>query len=1119
MTRSALSTLIITLLAVIIGITLLLNVPTGASSEYLPQAAVYAVLTALTLYFGVLLTEGEFSAAHVVGMTAFLSLPALAEPLLIWALSLGGLLGGIALIARREEGALRRLTTRSARSIVVITARVVLSFLIAGQVYTLAGGRLPLATPVRDVFGALVIYSLIYSLIYGAIFALEVYSEGRSPVEMLRANWLSVILLLSVPIPFGLVSALVINITPTSIAIYAVGAFLIALGLFLFSRTQYRLRKQLKELRSLTAVSQALQSDLKLSSLLYAVYNQVAQLLQVQHFQAALFDRDTHVLRFPLVIQAGQQISDSSATGEENTPLGRMLRLQQPLIINRAASEKTHVTTALPDAAMQSWLGVPLLARGRLLGAVAVWTDDPERQFTQADLNLLNIVATTASVAIDNAQLYEHQMARANQLATLTHVLSMLNGTLKAEEVLDTVASSATVVSEASGVAIYLYWDEQHTTFALVRSAGMSEAFTTDPPQPLLRDARQKPVLIHNIALDARTAPSRRLLNAEGKQAWAELALLAGDVALGTIIFYFDTPQVFSDDDVQILRAFTNQAAQVIRNAQTYTSTDRALERRAEQMTALALLGRQLTATMNMRAICGLVLSRVLELTSANAGLISLYDETTKEWFVGAQSGYPPLMTLNDAALRQSLIGRVISSGQPVRANDVSREQVEPPILYGGRSHLSLPILRGGHAVGVITLESDQVGMFSEEDSTFVTQVANQTVIALDNTRLFERIAEARDRMQVILNTMTEGIMLIDRSGSIALANPRVDLIGLQPSQLLNQKLDALLERLELDLARRMGFQSDEQARAMLKDLRAGWSGLAPVEYTVQGEQGVLHVQRDSIPVGGENGDPLGILLVFYDETEEKELAQIQDDLRSMIVHDLRSPLTAVTTGLKLLRDVVPQDNKIRPIIETTTETSQRAIRKLLQRVDSLLDISRMENGQVNLEIEPTDLSGLVSNVFGELRPLAQELEVELVSQVEGLPVLAIDPDKIERVLQNLVDNALKFSPMNSTITIRARQQPVDGTVSRVQIEVLDNGPGVPDEYKQRLFERFVQVKGQRGGRRGTGLGLTFCHMVVESHGGTIWVEDNPAGGSIFAFTLPLADLKRFDETGEWQMI
>lgn len=1119
MTRSALSTLIITLLAIIIGLTLLLNIPPAASGEYLPQAAVYAVLTALTLYFGALLTEGEFSASHIVGMTAFLSLPAQAEPLLVWALFIGGTVGGTALIARREEGALRRLTARSARSTVVITARVVLSFLVAGQVYALLGGTLPLATPVRDVFGALAVYSLTYALIYGAIFALEVYSEGRSPVEMLRANWLTVVLLLGVPIPFGLISALMINITPTSIAIYAVGVFLIALGLFLFSRTQYRLRQQLKELRALAAVSQALQSDLKLNSLLYAIYNQVAQLLQVQHFQAALFERDTHVLRFPLVVQAGRETSASETNWDENTPLGRVLRRQQPQIINRQAGDKARANSILPDDAAQSWLGVPLLARGRLLGAMAVWTDDPERQFTQADLNLLSIVATSASVAIDNAQLYEHQTARANQLTTLNHVMALLNGTLKAEEVLDTVVSSASLISDARAVAVYLYWDELRSTFALVRSAGLSKRFMSDPPQPLLRDAQQQSVLVHSIAEDSRAAPYRALLEDEGKRAWAEIALLAGEAALGTLIFYFDAPQVFNEDDVQILRAFANQAAQAIRNAQKYTTTDRALERRAEQMTALALLGRQLTATMNMRAICSLVLSRALELTAANAGLISLYDETAKSWFVGAQSGYPPLMTLNDAALRQSLIGRVIASGQPVRYNDVSREQQEAPILYGGRSHLSLPILRSGQTVGVITLESDQAGAFSEEDSTFVMQIANQTVIALDNSRLFERIAEARDRMQVILNAMTEGIVLIDRSGSIALANPRVDLIGLQPSQLLNQTLDALLQRPELDLARRMGFQNAEQARAMLKDLRAGWSGLAPVEYTVHSEQGALHIQRDSIPVGGENGDPLGLLLVFYDETEEKELAQIQDDLRSMIVHDLRSPLTAVTTGLKLLRDVVPPDNPIRPIIESTTETSQRAIRKLLQRVDSLLDISRMENGQMSLEIEPTQLSGLVENVFGELQPLAQELEVSLISEVGKLPALAIDPDKIERVLQNLVDNALKFSPMNSAVMIRARQQPAPGAPGHIVVEVLDNGPGVPDEYKQRLFERFVQVKGQRGVRRGTGLGLTFCRMVVESHGGTIWVEDNPAGGSIFAFTLPLAELKRLDETSEWKIV
>jgi len=139
---------------------------------------------------------------------------------------------------------------------------------------------------------------------------------------------------------------------------------------------------------------------------------------------------------------------------------------------------------------------------------------------------------------------------------------------------------------------------------------------------------------------------------------------------------------------------------------------------------------------------------------------------------------------------------------------------------------------------------------------------------------------------------------------------------------------------------------------------------------------------------------------------------------------------------------------------------------------------------------------------------------VTLLSQIDQhTPLLNIDSDKVERVIQNLVDNALKFCPSNGSVTIRASAP----EARFVRVEVVDTGPGVPDEYKAKLFERFVQVQGRRGARRGIGLGLTFCRMVVDAHGGRIWIEDNPGGGSIFAFTLPVADMKRLDETGEFQ--
>jgi K+-sensing histidine kinase KdpD len=114
-----------------------------------------------------------------------------------------------------------------------------------------------------------------------------------------------------------------------------------------------------------------------------------------------------------------------------------------------------------------------------------------------------------------------------------------------------------------------------------------------------------------------------------------------------------------------------------------------------------------------------------------------------------------------------------------------------------------------------------------------------------------------------------------------------------------------------------------------------------------------------------------------------------------------------------------------------------------------------------------------------------------------------VDGEIIERVLLNLVDNALKFSPTDSRVMVRAHAS--NAPHEFVQIDVQDSGPGVPEEYRGRLFDRFVQIEGRHGKRRGTGLGLTFCRLAIQAHGGRIWIEDNPRGGSVFAFTLPVS--------------
>lgn len=1103
MKRTSVNLLTLLLLVIVTLVTLLLSLPSAAVvSAYQQQAVIYGVLTTFTLYFGMLLLESELSPAHVVGMVAFLSLPPDAQPLMLWAVFLGGVVGGLLLVIRTEEDLLRRpLTIRTARSVVAISARVTLSLLVAGQFYRALGGILPLTTLLDAATQPLLVFSLLYTLVYLAIFLLEIYTDGHSVQRVLRANVAELFAILVLPLPFGIVSAVLIVDAPAALPMFIVGMAAFTLGLYGLSRAQHQLRKQMDEARSLAVVGQAMQSDLNLDSLLRTVYEQVSRLLNANHFLVALYD--SQQIRYPLAMRNGHPYQQAEPNAG-NTLLHYVLRTQQPVLISRnVQQEAVRFGLTPPDEPLTSWLGVPLLAGGKPVGAMIVISDDPQRIFKAADLRLMSTLAAAAAVAIDNAQLYARQTRRAEQLSTLNRVMSLLTVTLSADAVLDAVVSSASLISEASGIALYLCEGE---SVKLVRYAGLSDAYAANPPELLLTDFRQEPVLFGRAEDDPRAAAQRDMLRREGKAAWMEVPLIVGETGLGVLALYYPYPRGFSETRIEIIRAFANQAAQAIKNARQYTSTDEALERRAEQMFALAMLGREMTAPMSPAAICDLVLARGLELTEACAGLVILVHETTHEPVIVALAGYPAPNVL-DTALQHSIVADVLRAGHALSVPDTRRGAL-PPLLEQAGAQLAVPVMRQSQVIGVTVLESDRPNAFHDEDLHFLTQLTNHLTIAIDNSSLFARIAEGRDRLEVILNAMTEAIILVDRSGTIALANPCVSLIGLNARRLVGQSVGNLLADNTLDMAARMGFESTEHFRALMAELHTpgSWLHVAPASYSVEGEDGTLFIQRQVIPVSGEDGEPVGVLLVFYDQTEERELMQMRDDLTRMIVHDLRSPLAAVTTGLKLLREIVPGDAPYRGVLDTTTDTSQRAIRKLLSRVDSLLDIARTETGPLNLDIEPTELAKLVDSVCTEHNPLARELDVTLHSEVNGdLPPLHVDADKIERVLQNLVDNALKFSPADSTITIRAQASSV--AQGFLRIEVADEGPGVPEDDKTRLFERFAQVKGRRGARRGIGLGLTFCKLAVEAHGGHIWIEDNPGGGSIFAFTLPVTEV------------
>ncbi len=248
--------------------------------------------------------------------------------------------------------------------------------------------------------------------------------------------------------------------------------------------------------------------------------------------------------------------------------------------------------------------------------------------------------------------------------------------------------------------------------------------------------------------------------------------------------------------------------------------------------------------------------------------------------------------------------------------------------------------------------------------------------------------------------------------------------------------------------------------------------------------------------------------LHFTSELQEsyrrlQELEKLRDDLTHMIIHDLRTPLTSVIAGMQTLGMIGDLNEDQREMMDIAVVGGQ----VLLGMINDLLDVEKLESGSMPLDYAALSPADLVASAVSQVASLAESQKLRLVQQVaDDLPPLPGDENKLRRVLVNLLGNALKFTPSGGTVTVTVTVAAYHGAGREALLfSVRDTGEGIPAEAFGRIFEKFGQVASRQGGRTmSTGLGLTFCKLAVEAHGGRIEVESAPGRGSTFRFTIPL---------------
>jgi NtrC-family two-component system sensor histidine kinase KinB len=353
----------------------------------------------------------------------------------------------------------------------------------------------------------------------------------------------------------------------------------------------------------------------------------------------------------------------------------------------------------------------------------------------------------------------------------------------------------------------------------------------------------------------------------------------------------------------------------------------------------------------------------------------------------------------------------------------------------------------------------------------------------------------ARNRAASIVNTLDEGLLLLDENRQILLANPVMcELLGLPADKLVGRP--ASIVRLENDLLQTMLLPLDARNREAAV-------AAAPLLHIAQrGEEAFYRLAvQDLVSFNevSEKTEFVGQMLTLRNVSDFKKLDQMKSNFLATVSHELKTPLSSINLNTKLLQDErLPADERLRVTGHIRQETQ-----RLQRMVAELLDVSRLDLGTgIQLDVRPTNLAEVLGYATATVQPQVADKQLHLDVQLSpGLPAVRADVEKSTWVLINLMANAIRYSPVGGTLTVRA--VPTGGMV---QVSVQDHGPGIAAENHEKIFQRFAQIPDKTGYRGGSGLGLSIAREFITAQGGRLWVESELGSGSFFFFTLPMAE-------------
>jgi len=567
--------------------------------------------------------------------------------------------------------------------------------------------------------------------------------------------------------------------------------------------------------------------------------------------------------------------------------------------------------------------------------------------------------------------------------------------------------------------------------------------------------------------------------------------LLAREKLVGVLTLVHTTPNAFSTGQLDLMQAIADQAGIAVLNARLYTES----QRQARVMTALAEGAAAMNASLRMDDVYQRILIQTMQALQVETVALGMIEG--EKLIFRAAAGHNAGNVLGKTIdLGLGIIGTVTREARGVIVPDVNKEKNfgEADILGGVemRALLVAPIQSQGRVIGILEAINPVAKAFDPDALLVMTGIGGLAGTTIQNAQLFERLQAAHKRYRDLFEESIDPIIITDWEGHIIEANRQASLVsGYTREELQSMSIDQLHEvnwnktGMEFEILRGDHMVSYESS------LHKQDEAHVPAE---------IHARR----VEFDSTD--SIQWILRDITERKELDGLREDLTSMIYHDLRSPLANIVSSFDVITYMVPEDE--RETVQAILKIAENSTDRIQRLVSSLLDVSRLESGQPVADQAVVDTLALTRKALQDVEPSLKGRKQTLVDDLPSeLPFIWVDEDMARRVLINLIENSSKYSPSDGTIEVSARAE--DGWV---HFWVKDEGAGIPPSEQDHIFDKFTRIRG-KGKVGGLGIGLAFCRLAVQGHGGRIWVESDTGKGSTFHFTFPVTAQGQIDSS------